>query len=186
MSRRTAADIAAGLAAVAVLGLGGLVVVKPAVDHFSDVYRGNPFTPRSKQEKVVKETPNQPTVTTTTTKPESGSFVERALGDSGLLMLRIGIVVLAAFLAGAAIQRAALGEFALEVGPLKLPDVAAASKTAIADLTTKLQRLEEETTARDAQTRALLAEAVRNAGEIDDPAGRAPSPPGGASAGPGA
>jgi hypothetical protein len=46
MSRRTIADLAAGLAAVGVLALGGLIVVKPALDHFSDVYRGNPFTPR--------------------------------------------------------------------------------------------------------------------------------------------
>jgi hypothetical protein len=82
MTRRTIADLAAGLAAVGVLALGGLIVVKPALDHFSDVYRGNPFTPRSKQETVM-------------------------------------------------------GEFALEVGPLKLPEVAAASKTAIGDLTAR-------------------------------------------------
>jgi hypothetical protein len=86
-------------------------------------------------------------------------------------MLRIGIVVLAAFLAGAAIQRAALGEFALEVGPLKLPEVAAASKTAIGDLTAKLERIEQESTARDAHTRELLAAALAKARDMEQSAG---------------
>jgi len=41
--------------------------------------------------------------------------------------LRVGIVVLAAFLAGAVAQRVLLGDYALKVGPVAVPALTAAS-----------------------------------------------------------
>jgi DNA-binding XRE family transcriptional regulator len=41
--RRAVADWGAGLLALAVLAFGGLIVLKPAVDHWDDVYRADPF-----------------------------------------------------------------------------------------------------------------------------------------------
>ena len=45
--RRAIADWSACGVAVAILALGGLVVIKPAVDHWDDLYRGDPFDGRN-------------------------------------------------------------------------------------------------------------------------------------------
>ena len=43
MRRSAIADWCAGVLAIMVFALGGLVVVKPAVDHWNDLYRGDPY-----------------------------------------------------------------------------------------------------------------------------------------------
>jgi hypothetical protein len=49
------------------------------------------------------------------------NFVERVLGRAGLWVLRVLLVLLAAFVVGALVQRSILGNFALKVGELELP-----------------------------------------------------------------
>ena len=121
------ADFLAGLIAASVLVVGALVVVQPALQHRSDLANDNPFRPALSREVVEKRVPGKPVERTTTTKPASAPWVERALGNSGLLLLRVGIVVLAAFLAGAVAQRVLLGDYALKVGPVEVPALTAAS-----------------------------------------------------------
>jgi DNA-binding XRE family transcriptional regulator len=116
MKRRAIADWSAGVVAVAVLVLGGLVVVKPALDHWNDVYRDDPFRAATTTQ-TVRSKSSETAVRTTVTKKESTPFAERALGRGGLLLLRLAVVVLAAFLAAAVVQRIVLGSYGLRARP---------------------------------------------------------------------
>ena len=102
--------------AVAILVLGGLVVVKPAVDHWDDLYRGDPFKAGTTTQIVQKTAGKKVDRTRTTVTEDSSSFAERLLGDSGALLIRLALVALAAYLAAALLQRAILGEYGLRRG----------------------------------------------------------------------
>jgi hypothetical protein len=116
------ADNAARATAAVVLVVGLIVIVLPALLHMGDVWR-NPFVPSQTEVVEVTMQPDGTKVTKTTTEEAPRSFVERALAAGGLLLLRIGAVVLASFIAGAAVQRAILGRFDMKLGPLELPDL---------------------------------------------------------------
>jgi HTH-type transcriptional regulator/antitoxin HipB len=123
--RRPIADWTAAALAVAILGVGGLVVIKPALDHWDDVYRADPFVVGTTTQKAQKRLPairgrsTRPRVsrTTITTTESSSSFAERLLGKSGTVLLRLGLVALVAWLAAALLQRALLGTYWLRLGP---------------------------------------------------------------------
>jgi DNA-binding XRE family transcriptional regulator len=103
--------------AVAILAFGGLLVVKPAVDNWDDLYRANPFASSTTKETVVRVRGGKPIGRTIKTKESDSSFTERVLGNSGLLFLRLSLVALAALLAAAVLQRALLGSYGLRVAP---------------------------------------------------------------------
>jgi DNA-binding XRE family transcriptional regulator len=111
--RRAVADWSACGLAVAILALGGLVVIKPAVDHWDSLYRGDPFTVGTTTQIVQETSGKKVDRTRTTTKEDSSSFAERVLGDSGVLLFRLALVALAAYLAAALLQRAILGDYGL-------------------------------------------------------------------------
>jgi DNA-binding XRE family transcriptional regulator len=111
--RRTVADWIAGALAVVVLAFGGLIVVKPAVDHWNELYRADPFEMGTTTHTVDRGVSGKSAQRTVTTRKESASFAERVLGNSGLLLLRLTLVALAAFLAAAVLQRAILGNYRL-------------------------------------------------------------------------
>lgn len=119
--RRGVADWSAAALAIAVMAFGGLIVVKPAIDHWDDVYRSDPFVVGTTTQKLRTREPADakakpgPRVsrTATTTTEDASSFAERLLGKSGTLLLRLGLVGLVAYLAGAALQRALLGNYSL-------------------------------------------------------------------------
>ena len=118
--RRGIADWSAAALAIAVMAFGGLIVVKPAIDHWDDVYRSDPFVVGTTTQKLRTREPGNeskaaPRVsrTTTTTTEESSSFAERLLGKGGTLLLRLGLVALVAYLAAAVLQRALLGDYSL-------------------------------------------------------------------------
>jgi len=124
--RRGIADWSAAALAIAVMAFGGLLVVKPAIDHWDDVYRSDPFVVGTTTQKLRTREPadarsrsSQPRVsrTTTTTTEDSSSFAERLLGKSGTLLLRLLLVGLVAYLAGAVLQRALLGDYSLRRTP---------------------------------------------------------------------
>jgi Sec-independent protein translocase protein TatA len=114
---------------------------------------------RTKTTKDVTRTGNRPTTTKTTTvtrgptpaKPaetkvttEDGerSFVERVLGEGGLTILQFAIVVAAAFLAAAILQRVLVGEYGgFEFGSFKLSSVARTSATGLKELRDDLDKL---------------------------------------------
>lgn len=69
---------------------------------------------------------SETTVTTQGAADGQGAGVlDRAFDDPTLNLLRLALVVLAAFLAGAATQRAILGQFAIKLGTFELPGLAA-------------------------------------------------------------
>jgi DNA-binding XRE family transcriptional regulator len=128
--RRTIADWSACALAVLILGLGGLVVVKPAIDHWDELYRGDPFKAGTTSQ-IVQETNGQKVDRTrTTTTEDASSFPERALGDAGVLLLRLLLVALAAFMAAAVLQRAILGDYSLRRGALERAPTAPATNGA--------------------------------------------------------
>jgi hypothetical protein len=67
---------------------------------------------------------------TTSTSEANDSLVERGLSTGGLVLLRLAIVAFAAFIAGAVVQRAVLGQFGIKLGVLELGDVAAGTEQA--------------------------------------------------------
>jgi DNA-binding XRE family transcriptional regulator len=125
--RRAIADWSACALAAAILALGGLVVIKPAVDHWDDLYRGDPFAAGTTTQIVQKTAGKKVDRTRTTTTEDASSFPERLLGDSGVLLARIVLLALAAFLAAAVLQRAILGEYTLRRAAPALAGVPAGS-----------------------------------------------------------
>jgi DNA-binding XRE family transcriptional regulator len=119
--RRAIADWSACGVAVAILVLGGLVVVKPAVDHWDDLYRGDPFEAGTTTQIVQKTSGKKVDRTRTTVTEDASSFPERLLGDSGVLLIRLALVALAAYLAAALLQRAILGEYGLRRAETRPP-----------------------------------------------------------------
>jgi len=111
--RRTIADWSACGLAVAILAFGGLIVIKPALDNWDEVYRGDPFAPGTTTQIVQKTAGEKVDRTRTTTTEASSSFPERLLGDAGTLLFRLLLVALTAFLAAAVLHRALLGEYGL-------------------------------------------------------------------------
>lgn len=82
-----------------------------------------PQGPSSGPASVVTEDAGRRTETTETSSPASDSTFERAIAGGGLFFLRLGLVVLAAFLAGAVVQRVWLGSYGIKIGVLELGDV---------------------------------------------------------------
>jgi hypothetical protein len=122
------------LVAVLVLVLGLPIIVVPALLHMGDVWE-NPFVPSKTTVVEITTRPNGTQVRKTTTSEAERSFVERSLAAGGLLLLRLGAVALAAFIAGAVVQRAIMGRFDLKLGPLELAETkraAEASEEALA------------------------------------------------------
>jgi DNA-binding XRE family transcriptional regulator len=128
-SRNKIADWTAGALAILVLVLGGLVVVKPAIDNWDDLYRGDPFSAERTTQVVQTKQAGKPAQTTITRKEASASSVERALGKSGLLLLRLALVGVAAFLLAAALQRAILGDYSLRASGRQSTDAPAAERS---------------------------------------------------------
>jgi hypothetical protein len=81
------------------------------------------------------------TETTTTTKEASDSLLERALSTGGLVLFRVAIVAFAAFIAGAVVQRAILGKYALKLGVLELGELQEGTDTAVTALQTAVKEL---------------------------------------------
>jgi DNA-binding XRE family transcriptional regulator len=123
--RRALPELAAGVLAVAILAFGALVVVKPAIDHWDEVYRGDPFSSPKTSRTIERGAPGRPVQRTTVTREQSASFTERTLGKGGLLFLRLIVVALAAFLAAWVLNRALRGNYGLGAGGLRAAGPAA-------------------------------------------------------------
>jgi hypothetical protein len=80
----------------------------------------------------------QPRKTVTTTVAGGKGVLERVFGAGGLIILRLGAIVLVAFLAGALVQRMLLGQYAIKVGPLELPAIADKAAEGLAGLSKKI------------------------------------------------
>jgi hypothetical protein len=152
-------------AAGAVLAIGALLILAPAVWHLGAVAE-DPFTSPRTTVRVVKTAPGGDKTVTETTSDANRSFLERSLAAGGLLLLRIGIVALSAFLAGAVVQRTLLGDFALKLGPLELPDVKRAAAASEQALKAIEERLEKQTKATESAM-AVAADAAEGVARVE-------------------
>jgi hypothetical protein len=123
---------------------------------------------------VVTEHGGRTREVTKTTEDADDSVFERSLSGAGFLLFRFALLFVAAFLAGAVVQRTLLANFAFKVGPVEVPGLPAAadaSKTAITTLTDSVNkqtvRLRRMSTRLNANTAATddLATLVHDAAE---------------------
>lgn len=134
-------DVWARRAALVVALLGIIVVIVPAALHIRQVLSHDPFAAPIRTVIIVREVDGKQEKETTTS-PGNQSALDRSLSSGGLVLLRLGVVALASFLAGATVQRIMAGDFSGKFGPVelrKLSRAAAASSTAVRDLTQGLQ-----------------------------------------------
>ncbi len=104
-----------------VLVVGLLLIVAPAIRHGGSLF-DDPFVPRVERRTVETFDANgRATGTVVTTQP-AGSWVERSLGPGGMLLLRVALVAVAAFMAGALVYRTASGSFPIEVAGVKFAE----------------------------------------------------------------
>src|SRR5262245_45607653 len=113
-------------AAVALIVFVGLVLIVLEAIHPELAPPGSPSAKTATT--VTTETKTTAAgQTETTTKheiaPKYEDFVDRILGRTGPWFLRVLLVVLAAFLMGAAVQRIILGRYALKFAGLEVPEV---------------------------------------------------------------
>jgi hypothetical protein len=134
-------DLWARRTALAVALLGLIVVIVPALLHVGRVLADDPFAAPTRKVIVVREGDGKKE-TETTISPDDRSMLDRGLSSGGLLLLRLGVVAVAAFLAGATVQRIIARDFSGKFGPLELQKVsraAVASSVTVRDLTQALQ-----------------------------------------------
>lgn len=185
------ANIWAMIAFFGVLVVGGTALaLSPSVDHppatTTVTKSASPATRTSEKSVVVNRTGKKLTKTTTTKTSTAGatpqatdtttvdserSFFERMLGGTGVVFLQISVILLAAFLAGAALQRVLLGKFGgLKLGALEISEIATASDEAIASLSAAIAALDAKAAmiqSDAAKTRTRL-EKVRTESRTED------------------
>ncbi len=108
---------------VVVLVVGGLFVAREASRPGSTSLGPSETTTTTKTVTERKTTPtgHESMERQEVTTAAKETVVERILGQPGLWLARILLVVLVAFLLGGVVQRILLGEFALKAGPVELP-----------------------------------------------------------------
>jgi uncharacterized coiled-coil protein SlyX len=123
----------------------------------------NPKSVSEKSSTAVEQPSGEPAGKRTTTVEDSPrSFTERVLGESGLILLQIGIILLAAFLAGAFTQRVLLGDFALKLGGLlELGAVQEKAEQTLVGLTAKVAET-ADAQAKQQKSLEALADNVRD------------------------
>jgi hypothetical protein len=183
--KRTA-DIVAGLVALVVLTVGmTLVLLSPSVSAprtttvvAKSAVRRVPSSNRTvvvtlgrgRKTRVVTRQSSpiaaQPRQVTTTTTANDRTFVERMLGDEGLGFIKLAIVVLAAFLSGALVQRAILGQYGVTVGGFGLPQLQEAADTSAVAIEKLSRSLQAQRTALEELSRELRGEAKEARGDL--------------------
>ena len=145
----------------------------PAARHWRTVF-DDPFQARVTTTRIEKRVAGRAKTVQTTTAEAKESIFDRALAAGGRLLLRLGLVVVAAFLAGALVQRAILANFEIRAGPVTIPKytrrVITTSESALADLVRQLRANTEETVrALDAATtsRSKVGDLDRRVAELE-------------------
>jgi hypothetical protein len=91
-------------------------------------------------------TPAVPASTEKTTVVGGRSFAERLLGEGGVVFLQIGVVLLAALIAAAAVQRVLMGQYGgVKAGAFGIEELAATSDKSVAELQTAMKSLQKAT-----------------------------------------
>lgn len=198
--------VVAGLVAVGGLGLVGFQVVRHGGNLLSDPYADQSqtttitkTTPRPRSRTTVSKSgaSGKSTETTTrrvdggrpvtdvtrTTAPVHDSVFERSVAGGAILLLQVALVALAAFIAGAGVQRIILARYGIKVAGLEiadLPDAASASQKAIDELRASLDtqvnalkaQITQELDAGDQRAMTALNSAIQALNELQTLQGR--------------
>jgi hypothetical protein len=107
---------------ITVFVVGLVVVVGPALWHLGALFK-NPFT-TSVQRTTVEtfDAHGNRIGTVVTTAPAGGSVLERSLASGGVLLLRLAVVAVAAYLSGALVYRTASGSFPSRIGGVEFAE----------------------------------------------------------------
>lgn len=137
-------------------------ISRDAVSYDSAFRKTTEVTTRSKGKPKTTETTTvvngSPATKATTQVEGERSFFERVLGDAGLVFLQIALLLALAFLVGAAIQRALVGEYGgFKFGTFELTALAGASNDGIDKLKAALKKLRKDA-AMDGDVASLRAE----------------------------
>jgi ABC-type transporter Mla subunit MlaD len=146
---------------VGVFLLGLVVVVGPALWHPASLFR-DPFRPAVETRTVETfDAKGVKTGTEVTTGPAGGSLIERSMASGGVLLLRVAVVAVAAYLAGALVYRTISGTFPTEIGGVVFAEAAGGLEKLganVAELTARLDASAKEVDSiRDAATGAGAA-----------------------------
>jgi hypothetical protein len=106
------------------------------------------------------ETPAGAPTTEKTVKNGERTFLERVLGEQGLVLLQIAVLVLAAFLAAAALQRVLLGKYALKLAGLELAELTTEAATSAAALKSAIEKTQADSLRGDAEIKEQLQSVV--------------------------
>lgn len=158
------ADSWARFATTVVLVGGLFLVLVPAWNGIADALGEDPFAQRTTTTEVTTEAPAGRTVVRTVA-PADESLIERSLASTGLLVLRVGIVLLIAFLAGAMVQRVLLARYGFKIGPLDLPEVKRAAE-ASGQATEDTKRALDSQQTQTSLAVSLADAAARSTGEL--------------------
>jgi hypothetical protein len=128
VSETSASRIAAAVAALALVV--GLVVLgwEAASPQPGDAKTTHT---ESSETKVTAASTEKTDRNETVTADRDTDLLERAVGSRGLWVLRFLLVLAAAFLTGAAVQRILLGRYGVKLGPLEVPEIVTEHDVAI-------------------------------------------------------
>jgi hypothetical protein len=148
-----------------VLVVGLLVIVAPAVRHAGSLF-DDPFVGQVQRKTVATfDASGNATGTVVTTEP-AGSWLERSLGPGGVLMLRVAVVAIAAFMAGALVYRTASGTFPLEVAGVVFADKTSAGLDELTATVSTMQTRMERFRGELERVRAAGAEGVGGVADL--------------------
>ncbi len=148
-----------------VLVLGLLVIVAPAIRH-ADTLFDDPFGGQMERRMVeTLDAEGRLTGTVVTTEP-AGSWLERSLGPGGVLLLRLAVVAVAAFMAGALVYRTASGNFPLEVAGVVFADKTSAGLDELTGTVATVVGQVESVNAELERVRAAGAEGVASVADL--------------------
>jgi len=151
-----------------VLIVGLLVIVAPAVRH-SDTLFDDPFGGQVERRTVETFDPTGDKTGTEVTTEPAGSWLERSLGPGGVLLLRLAVVAVAAFLAVALVYRTASGSFPLEVAGVRFAEETSAG---LDELTGTVATLAGEVESLNAEVERLRNAVAEGVGTVADLAER--------------
>jgi hypothetical protein len=117
-------SVTAGIVALVVLGVAVCFVVWPAITHLPG--NADPFDV-NQTTTVTIVAPDGSRQVTTTVQPSP--LLDRVGAGGGTVLIELGLAALAAFLAGAVVQRTLRADFAVRLGPLTIPPLQEATST---------------------------------------------------------
>ncbi len=125
-------------------------------------------TKTSTKTTTTTATPAGPASTETTSVDGGRSFIERVLGDNGVVFLQFGVVLLAAFIAGAAIQRVLVGQFGgFKVGMFEIAELAGSSAESVLKLEDALAKSQQESSMKLHEIQTELAKISKESSALD-------------------